>query len=173
MVERTTVAVKVSQETKDEWEEYAEENPEVENLSQLIRFSVRREMQGSHDTENATESPQMEKVGENMSQLLEGFGDVEDRLAGLESQVSAVEREVQAEGPGYDLQQAVFQHLPSAKEAPDNAEYCEWAATPEDLAEKVAGNVKDVKAALDTLTETTAQVQGVVGEPGSFYYKRE
>lgn len=130
-------------------------------------------MQGAHDTGEAADSPQMDKVAENMTELLEGFGDVEDRLAGLESRVSAVEQEMQAEGPGHELQQAVFKQLPSAKEAPENAEYHEWAATPEDLAEKVAGDVEDVEAALDTLTETTAQVQGVVGELGTFYYKRE
>lgn len=33
MAERTTVAVKVSEATKEEWETYTEENPEVENLS--------------------------------------------------------------------------------------------------------------------------------------------
>lgn len=43
------INLRVGEEQKERWESYADENPEVSSLSDLIRLGVEREIRGEHD----------------------------------------------------------------------------------------------------------------------------
>ena len=166
--------VKVSEESLEDWEEYIEENPEVESVSHLIRLSVQKEISGEYDLDKRRASAQSDSDGEAMDKVLTrlrkiqtGQQDIEDRLTALE--------QADSQEDTYDVQRAAFNALPTPPETTkpvEETDYSEWAATIPQVANQIGAEPETVKQALEKV-EATGQVRSVVGGPENkaYYWK--
>jgi hypothetical protein len=166
MGDKTVKTVKVDQSKAEDWEEYAEGNPEVDSVSHLIRLSVQKEISGKYDIEQRVEVSQSnDSIGANgevltrLRKLQTGISDIEERMSALEDTEDAESR--------YDFQKVVFELLPTPPEDSGPGEKVgewnyyqveEYATTAEDLATRIKAKTEDVRSELDTLYEQTGQV---------------
>lgn len=181
MGEKTVKTVKVPESQAEEWDEYVDENPEVDSVSHLIRLSVQKEMSGEYDVQQRrSDDDNAGTSGEVLTHLRKietGIGDVEERLTALE--------ETKSEEAGYDLKKAVFEVLPPTPDEvvtatvepeipasqPDFPEHSD-AMTAQEVARKLGADVNDVQDALEELIETTGQVHcSDVNHDGNHYWK--
>lgn len=172
MVDTTVVSVKIPRDVKEEWEQYAEENPDVDSLSHLIRLSVSKEMNASDQQERETGVQQAQASGE----VLESLKRIQNSIDGVDDRLTSIEKETEAEGPGFDVQNAVYEALPEVG-LPDSLgpeDYRESeAVTHSDLAENIGIPEDDVARALIRLHENMGQVVRAKGPDGIFHYWRE
>ena len=91
MGDKTVKTVKVSEDAASDWEDYVEENPEVDSVSHLIRLAVQKEISGEYDLEQRVEVSQSNEEnaasGEVLTRLRKlqtGISDIEERMAALE-----------------------------------------------------------------------------------------
>lgn len=187
MTDWKTVTLRVSPETKEQWEEYAENHPEVGNLSHLIRLSVHREI-----SENETAGSQRETDTQQLGEVLEGVNQIKTALQDVQYRLDALERESRFT-EGIDIQKAVFSALPTPPKGKtvdvsgldetdsqemviDSLQPHQWAATAADIADNLGIDDKTVvRNALLQLTEVTGQVRSVSGgkEGKTWWWKRE
>lgn len=173
MADTTVVSVKIPRNVKEEWEQYAEENPDVDSLSHLIRLSVSKEMNASDQQERETGVQQAQasaEVLESLKRIQNSISDVDDRL-------TSIEKETEAEGPGFDVQNAVYEALPEIGLPPDSLEPEDYreseAVTHSALAENIGISEDDVAQALIRIHENMGQVKRAKGPDGAFLYWRE
>lgn len=170
MVAKTTRTVKVPESTSEEWEEYAEENPEVDSISHLIRLSVAKEMGGKYDIGRRRQSGESD-VREGVSgEILTTLRSIETAIGDIEERLETLE-EVESAEANYDLQRAIFSQLPTKPELAKSGtlERHEWAPTAEEIAQKLGAEETDVEEALEQLAETTGQVR----HDGTHYWRKE
>ncbi|UPV73732.1 hypothetical protein M0R89_14440 [Halorussus limi] len=157
MAEKTTVAFRVAEDVKAEWEDAAE-GPEYNSLSHLIRLSVQKEI-ASEGRQTAAEDGQP---------ATEASGEVLDSLTRLERTVGEMHDELEAIGREdrdeelYDLEQVLLEILPTAPsglQEPDEAQIENDAATAEDLSARIGARTSDVSDALERLATNSAQVR--------------
>jgi len=173
MGEKTTVAFRVDESVKQEWEDAAD-SPEYDSLSHLIRLSVQKEIA---DTETAhTEAQTKVEVAED-SEVLQSLNRIERVVEDVQDEVEAVGRESRA-GELYDLEQVLLEVLPTAPESyhpgeGESANIEDANATPHDIAGKIGADTSDVSDALERLEENTAQVRDTTSrDTGETYYWR-
>lgn len=170
MGEKTTVAFRVDEGVKQEWEEAAE-GPEYDSLSHLIRLAVQRELADEQTTHAGTQA-----TSEADSELLQSLNRLEREVKEIQDEIGAVGRETAAE-EFYDLEQVLLEVLPTVeapslsdwKEGPDkdvidpedgeNPEYDPQGETPETIAARIGAEVQPVSDALNRLHENTSQVE--------------
>lgn len=172
--EYTTVSVRVTEEKREKWEEYIPEC-DAENLSQLVRMSVKHEIDGRVDApqtpENAIEPNVMGEVTEGITELQRAVSDVQTRLSGIEEEMEVTD--------AMDIQDAVFRALPTPPSDIDDGgpvEYEDWAVTADDVAMDIARSTDAVRDVLERLAETgQVRVRSVAGGPDNqkYYWKRE
>ena len=166
MGDKTVKTVKVSEDAASDWEDYVEENPEVDSVSHLIRLAVQKEISGEYDLEQRVEVSQSNdndaangEVLTRLRKLQTGISDIEERMQALEDTENAESR--------YDFQKVVFELLPTPPEDKGPGEKVgewtyyqveEYATTAEDLATRIKADTEDVRSELDTLYEQTGQV---------------
>ncbi|WP_254272426.1 hypothetical protein [Haloarcula marina] len=182
MSDKKVKTVKVPEARAEEWEEYADETPEVDSVSHLIRLSVQKEISGKYDVEQRRapdENAGMSgEVLTHLQKIQTSIEDVEGRLSALE--------EVESEEAGYDLKKAVFEVLPptpdeavtattepeipaSAPNFPEDTE----AMTAQEVAQKLGAEVNDVQDTLKDLAENTGQVfRSDTNHDGRHYWKK-
>lgn len=159
MAEKTTVAFRVDESVKQEWEDAAD-SPEYDSLSHLIRLSVQKEIA---DTETAHTEPQPGVTVAEDSEVLQSLNRIERVVEDVQDEVEAVGRESRA-GELYDLEQVLLEVLPTAPESyhpgeRESANIEDANATPHDIAGKIGADTSDVSDALERLEENTAQVR--------------
>lgn len=169
MAEKTTVAFRIDEDVKTEWEEAAE-SPEYESLSHLIRLSVQREIAGE-GRQRTAEDGQTETDGEvqqSLNRLERTVGEMHDEL-------EALGREGRAEEL-YDLEQVLLEVLPTAPsglQEPDAGQLEDGAMTARGVAGRIGADTSDAADALERLAENTAQVQEATHrETDETYYWR-
>lgn len=172
MADSTVVSVKIPRETKQMWEEYAEENPNVDSVSHLIRLSVTKEMNASNEPEQGTDVQQVEASAE----VLESLKRIQNSITEVDDRLTAIEKESEAEGPGFDIQNTVFESLPETPMPPafppeeiDPSR----AFTPAEISSNVGLAEDEVAKALIKLHENTASVVRAKGPDGKLLYWRE
>lgn len=149
--ETKTVAFRIAKEKHREWSEYAEENPEYDSLSHLIRRSVQREIavEGQPRDVNHGGSANQKQFGE----LLENVERIQGRLEGLESSVSEATDTMHAsQGVDEQLPIDVFDGLPVGEEN---------ALTATEVARTVGRKDASVRFALENLRRNTGTVKKV------------
>jgi hypothetical protein len=171
MADTTVVSVKIPRDTKQTWEEYAEENPDVDSVSHLIRLAVMKEMNASDEAETNSSIEQVEasaEVLESLKRIQNSINDVDDRL-------TAIEKESEAEGPGFDIQNTVFDLLPeltTPSSLPPEDIDVDVAVSSSEVAEAVGLPEGDVSKALIRLHENMSQVVRAKGPDGELLYWR-
>lgn len=155
MGETTTVAFRIDESIKKEWEE-ASENPEYNSLSHLIRLSVQKEIS---DT-NSVQEDNQDSV-ETEGEIIGSLNKLEREIGSIQNELSALSREDEAESL-YDLEQVLLEILPEidVTESIGSGKGIETdPAHPSELAGRIGANEEDVTNALNHLTENTSQVR--------------
>lgn len=173
MGEKTTVAFRVDESVKQEWEDAAD-SPEYDSLSHLIRLSVQKEIA---DTETAhTEAQTGVKVAED-SEVLQSLNRIERVVEDVQDEVEATGRENRADEL-YDLEQVLLEVLPTAPESyhpgeGDSSGIEDANTTPHGVAGRIGADTSDVSDALERLAENTAQVRDATRQDtDEIYYWR-
>jgi len=85
--DKTVKTVKVSEDAASDWEDYVDENPEVDSVSHLIRLAVQKEISGEYDLEQRVEVSQSNEndaangeVLTRLRKLQTGISDIEERM---------------------------------------------------------------------------------------------
>lgn len=158
MAEKTTVAFRVDETVKQEWEE-ATEGPEYNSLSHLIRLAVQREITETEAGETDTQAG-VEADGE----VLESLNRLEKTVEEIHEEMGAVGRESRADEL-YDLEQVVLEILPSYDPSiqdlqnPTDTEI--ESLSPEEVAARIGADEEDVSDALRHLSNNTGQVRKI------------
>ena len=155
MGEKTTVAFRVDESVKQEWEDAAD-GAEYDSLSHLIRLSVQKEIT---DTETAqTDAPAGVEAD---SEVLESLNRLEKTVEEIHDEMGAVSREKQA-GKLYDLEQVLLEVLPTydpnLQDLQNPTESDIETVTPEEVAARIDADEQDVSDALNRLADNTGQV---------------
>lgn len=170
--EYTTVSVRVTNERYERWDDYLSES-DAENMSQLVRMSVKHEIDGTAD---APQAPENAIEPDSIGEISEGINSLQQAMKDVETRISVIEKELEDTNE-MDLEDAVFRNLPTPPEKVDdpltNTEPSEWASTPGDIARSIVKSTERVKEALERLDERGGQVKSVYGgEPPKVYYWR-
>lgn len=156
-----TIALRVAQGRYDEWEGYVEEDPKLDNLSQLLRSAVEEELAGNGknnaDGEAATVANvegQLEQLNESVQQLTTLVRSVDSRLSTLENRVDEQSREIRRvrEADAVDVAESIGEAgeditdiLPRGEpESEEWHEAREWAPEGVDLPIVWSGRVSDI-----------------------------
>jgi hypothetical protein len=165
-----TVALRVASSVKERWEQEAEESPEYDSLSHLIRLSVQKEIEGKHaeigtgaDAGTDTETSQ-----EVLSAINTLRGEMED----IRTQLGDVTREVEAMGRESPARNVVFDALPRASET-NPQEPAEAGLTPMEISEQVDREVPAVARACRELSEAVTVVKRAESEDTERYWVAE
>jgi antitoxin component of RelBE/YafQ-DinJ toxin-antitoxin module len=169
MAEKTTVAFRIDESVKSDWEDAAE-NPEYNSLSHLIRLAVQREIA---ETESAPRTAQADTNTEDNAEVLESLNRLEKVTENIQEEVEAVAREEEAER-NYDLEQVLLELLPTTPGdyAPGGRDYPdpqEVGQTPRDIAGRIGADTSDVEDVLENLEGRVGQVRQSVG----YYWRVE
>lgn len=73
--------VSLDPDKKSRWEEYAEESPEFDNLSQLVRFAVEQEIQNENDMSS------IDMISDSQEQVLEMIEEIDRDIRALDNSV--------------------------------------------------------------------------------------
>lgn len=167
MGERPTIAFRVDDTQKEEWEAYAAKNEEYDSLSHLIRVAVAHEMSdhfGPLGRSGGGEGgPSSERVGE----LVTSMHQIQGRLDDLEDTVeSATDAMYSSKAGDDDFSTAVFSELP---EGMDNAE------SAREIARRLGLETAEVRGTLERLRNQTNVVrrveQQVTGRDEHIFYR--
>ncbi|OYR67278.1 hypothetical protein [Halorubrum ezzemoulense] len=169
MAEKTTVAFRVDESVKNEWEQAAK-NPEYNSLSHLIRLAVQREIT---ETESAPRTAQADTNTEDNAEILESLSRLEKATEEIQEEVEAVAREEEAER-NYGLEQVLLEILPTTPGdySPSGSDYPDppqVGQTPRDLAGRIGADTSDVEDVLDNLEGKMGQVR----ESAGYYWRTE
>jgi hypothetical protein len=155
MSEKTTVAFRVDESVKQEWEEAAED-PEYDSLSHLIRLAVQREIT---DTV-ATETDVRAGLG-NDGEILGSLNRLEKTVQEIHEEIGAVSRETESEEL-YDLEQVLIEILPSYDVEEPDSELIRPKVdglTPEKAASRIGAEEEVVSQALNRLYDNLGQIR--------------
>jgi len=172
MADTTVVSVKIPRDMKQTWEEYAEENPDVDSVSHLIRLSVMKEMNASDESETGSSVEQAEAPAE----VLKSLKRIQNSISEVDDRLTAIEKGSKAEGPGFEVQNTVFEILPEVAMPPSLPPEdldTEKTVTPAEVAETVGLPEEDVSKALIMLHENMNQVVRAKGPDGELLYWTE
>lgn len=88
------VTVKLTPQRKERWEEYAESESDYENLSDLVRLAVQKEMTGALDRE-AVEELDISMNTESLKQTVEtAMGDITTDLESIQTDIAEIQNEI-------------------------------------------------------------------------------
>lgn len=160
MAEKTTVAFRVDEGVKREWEDAAE-GPEYDSLSHLIRLSVQREIT---ETETGEMDAQSGVSSGGDSEVLDSLTRLERTVEDIQDEMKAVSRESRSEEL-YNLEQVLLEILPSFDPSIDDlqnpADSNIEAVTSEEIAARIDADEQDVSEALNRLSNNTGQVKAL------------
>ncbi|MFB6120220.1 MAG: hypothetical protein ABEJ68_03790 [Halobacteriaceae archaeon] len=170
MPQRSQINLRVDTETKERWEDYVEEDPNIENLSFLIRFAVNQHIED--DGTSGDGGLSKDDLRDVLESRDEEYADVQRRLKRIEKEigdihdaVEGVEKEVNAPDPS-GIENEAFGALPESSHE---------AMTADELAEKLNWvNIPNIntQGVLNQLS-ATSRVRTIVGEDGETRYWKE
>lgn len=83
--ERKQVNVKVPESMKERWESHVDESLEANSMSDLVRLSVEKEIQGDTDESDQNDSKHLEEINRTLKDIQSNIGQLENRLSRVES----------------------------------------------------------------------------------------
>lgn len=161
----------LSPQQKAQWEDYLDENPNVDSLSHLVRLAVSKEIAGSQgDGPNGGN----DDLAAHMAELVDQNQEVVERLKSLEARLGTVEQSLQEDPDIQKLANEVFAVLPTAEqikdwEAPqkplpnklpeEHGGPLAYSGEPSDIASLLDVSDLKVRNALDKVQADTARVR--------------
>lgn len=155
--DKKSVRLEVDEETHTEWMEFVEETADYSTLSGLIRIAVDREMQ-------LAESDGSQRVGEvdiDFSPVEEAIYDLEERVAGVETEMRSLDIAADAKGDEQitEMMHYVRRYIPLVESKDDLADLkTAVVELPKDERAQLSGTVGDVTEALRMEAEKTAEM---------------
>lgn len=156
---------------KEQWEDYRDENPNVDSLSHLVRLAVSKEIASSTRTDARESSDDLEA---HLAELVDQNQEVVERLKSLEARLGTVEQSLQEDPDIQKLANEVFAVLPTADDiedwdAPQNplpdklpeeqGGPIVYSGDPSDIADLLDVSDLKVRKALDKVQSDTARVR--------------
>lgn len=166
---------------KQRWGEYADESPEVDSLSHLVRLAVEKEIDGQNGSrENGAD----EEVSEQLGEVINQNRQLESRLQAMEARLGSIEQAVQEEPEVAKLANEVFGILPTGDEMeryddpkekvpPMDVDGIAYSGLTEDIAELLDASELQVRKAIDKLQTDTARVRETESHDGEPRYFKE
>ena len=178
MADKKRINLVVNTDTKARWKGTVEESVDYKDLSDLIRKSVEHEIAGDHEPtqnpEEPTSAPTQPGV-DALKEVTDALGRIESSLQDLNQRVADVEKEVGTSGEAYDLQNAIFEILPTppAHGPHDRPPVSEWAISLEDLADDLGVSEAETEDAVAHLMDMTKTVKRDTDDHGEPHFYRE
>jgi hypothetical protein len=174
------IGLVVDSETKDEWNQYVEETPEVSSLSQLIRTAVYAHINSQTPTVeednggglNSSQARKLNNIADTVTQIEETVNDVDGRLADVRRYVS-----IQSELS--DIENEVYRRLPTTDPSTEEWQSSDWREvdtqyTKSQIAEALDISENKAYKVLQHLYETLGHVRlGRASVDGETVYWRE
>ncbi|WP_193309342.1 hypothetical protein [Halorubrum halophilum] len=150
MEERPTIAFRVDDSQKERWKTYAEDNPEYDSLSHLLRVAVAHEMSDQYGRGGSGGIDSGGQIGE----LVTAVNKIDSRLEEVEENVENATDAMYSGGTSVseDVTSAVYEALPTS---PEQARSTHW------IAEETERDKTTVRVALEQLDKTTGVVNKV------------
>lgn len=168
--EVVTLAVYPS--TKEEWERSVRDDPNADNLSQLVRVAVNRHLhQSTQDGISDELHDQLASIGTQQDQIVQSFDEIKGQLTDIREAVagSSVSPETKA------LASDIFELLPTEQDVNTDSVFADsedGVPAPEHgsvewLSDRLEVPRYQIQNALDHLIETTFAVQ--TNEEGAYF----
>jgi len=166
---RPQINFRIDAERKKRWKEAADESPEYDDLSHLIRLAVEKELadesnnSGTVDASLDSESTDLlREVSGSTERIEQGVTDVKARLRQVEERIGE-------SGPTFSLKAAVRESLPEA-----DSENPEDGLTVRQIAARLNADESDVRDALDSL-KREGEVRSLGGGPENqnYHFRQE
>lgn len=167
----------VNDEQKKRWEEYQEDAPNAESLSQLIRISVEHEIAEDRDFRSKQQPSGEVQLSED-SEVVGTLQSIQNTVKSMDERLGVVERE--SSSKDYSIQKVVYELLPTpdipAPDPPFDAGDVQqpegYGITAEQLANKIDADTKEVRDALDGLVDATSSVKRAVSD-NAYYWRAD
>lgn len=174
--EKVRVNLAVHEETKEKWDDAAEESPEYSSLSDLIRQSVAYELSDTQDAaprtadgrevEQPAQAEALERVTDTLTRMENTLSDLDDRLSNVEKEVTATARA--------DLKNQVFDALPEYKSSDQlDGDESQEGKSADDIAEEIGANRERVYNVIQQLEDQTGAIREVMNIEGQQYWARD
>lgn len=164
---RPQINLRVSNEQKSRWEQYVNESPEYDTLTDLIRISVEREI--ASEGAISAHSSGGNLSGEGIGEVLNVVNKMEGRLTELEDTLSHATDAMYSSGKGTDdFSTAVFSELPSEESNAKSASEIAMALGVETA--EAAGTLESLRNETDLVYRNDPQI---TGRENPVYYRVE
>jgi hypothetical protein len=165
---RPQINIRVDTERKERWMEVAEESPQYNGLTHLIRLAVEKELAdnfGDSGTVDATLDSESTDLLREVSGTTER---VEQGVTDLKARLRQVEERIGESGPRFSFKAAVRESLPEA-----DSENPESGFTLTQIAARLTADQSDVRDALDSLKQE-GEVRSLGGgsENKNYYFRQ-
>lgn len=174
--EKVRVNLRIQSDTKADWESYADDSPEVNSLSQLIRLAM---TQYIATESGSTQTPERTEVAELDSETKTAVNRIERKLDELGLSVNTIQSELEGDSEFGDPKQIVNAVLPTVpKSKTQGPEIGEVGMTASELAGKIGADTSDVASTLNELEDASPYVRRFTkstsgGEPEQRYVRVE
>lgn len=160
MSETTTVAFRISESVKQEWDEAAESNEQYNSVSHLIRLAVQKELRVKNGSQSDPKTASDPEVLESLNRL-------ETAVEDIQSDLDAIGREAKSDEL-YSLEQVLLEVLPTYDpdvdpfgadpRTTDMEALLEEIPTAHEIAGRIGADTSDVRDAVKRLAENTSRV---------------
>ncbi|MFC6721772.1 hypothetical protein [Halobacteriaceae bacterium SHR40] len=175
MADSKRLNITVPESTYEDWFRAVEDEAVAQSVSELIRTSVNRELEGHHNptrsTQQGAHAVQSEDVQRALNSIQSSLEDVEERMRRIEEQ-----SRVSSESETVNLQKVVLRLLPEVAVPPKEnlvRERAEDLLTAGAVANQIDGNPEEVLNALIAVSENHPQVATHTTSDGTAYFWRE
>lgn len=158
------INLRVEDETKREWEEYARESPKVQSLSGLIRLAVTNEIEGRESQSQPVRSGSIEEG--RIEELEEQYSTIRNGLEDLTKQMKLLVDNVENQPSYSNMKGEIYAAIPEGKEN---------AVTYDELDERLGEPITptDVGHWVNQLVESPNQVAKIETEEGTKIYREQ
>lgn len=158
---RPQINIRVDEDRKERWKEAAEEAPEYDGLTHLIRLAVEKELTEDESPDTTTSPATVETASNDMLREVKGNTErIEDGITDVKARLSQIESRVGGQAE-FSLRAAIRETLPVPESGP-NAKPAEDGLTEKEIAARLNADRDDVTEALDAL-ENEGEVRSLTG----------
>lgn len=180
MTDRAQISLKVDPDTKAEWQEEAENNPDYSSLTHLIRRAVDREINGETNGKQSNGSSPGGKEIDRLNETLQNF---REDMGELRGEIREMKGEMRRVVPDTDARMDIYGELPLIEVSdydphdPQDTptDLLERGVTVEELSERLpAYDKQTIRNHLRDMAEDTGQIGTAwVPENGTTHYFKE
>jgi hypothetical protein len=110
------INLRVTEETKEDWQQYVDENSEVNSVSALIRLSVKNEIEGREAEPTVVESDNVS--GERIEEIEQQYNTLRNGIEDLSNQMNLIAGQLEEKPNSSNAKAEVYSAIPKGE---DNA----------------------------------------------------